>query len=127
MFAMRATFHTTTKATPSQLVFGQDAILNTKFEADWNFIRRKQQIIDYNNQCENSKRLAHSYKVGDKVLLERKKKTKYGEPEYDGPFTIVKASPHAAYVRVDKGNYIATINIRHLHPFRESSTSATNP
>ena len=128
MFAMRATFHTTTQATPSQLVFGRDAILNTKFKADWNFIRsRKQQIIDYNNRRENSKRLAHSYKVGDKVLLERNKKTKYGEPEYDGPFTIVTARPHAAYVRVDKGNYINTINIRHLHPFRESSTSATNP
>ena len=38
MFAMRATYHTTTQATPSQLVFGRDAILNTMFEADWNFI-----------------------------------------------------------------------------------------
>ncbi len=38
MFATRATYHTTTQATPSQLVFGRDAILNVKFEADWNAI-----------------------------------------------------------------------------------------
>ena len=46
MFATRATIHTTLQATPSQLVFGRDAILNTRFEADWNNIRqRKQNMI----------------------------------------------------------------------------------
>ena len=37
--ATRTTCHTTTQATPSQLVFGRDAILNTKFEADWKIFR----------------------------------------------------------------------------------------
>jgi hypothetical protein len=32
MFALLATIHPTLKATPSQLVFGRDAILNAKFE-----------------------------------------------------------------------------------------------
>ena len=51
MFATRATLHTTLQATPSQLVFGRDAILNVKYEADWKFIRdRKQQLIDQNNK-----------------------------------------------------------------------------
>ena len=120
MFAMRATYHTTTQATPSQLVFGRDAILNIKFEADWNLIRQpKQQIIDYNNRQENKKRIAHSYRPGDKVLLTRNKKTKYGEPEYVGPYRIVAARPNDAYVRVGKGNYVDTINLRHVHPFKE--------
>ena len=34
-FATRATIHTTLNATPSQLVFGRDAMLNMEFEADW--------------------------------------------------------------------------------------------
>ena len=70
MFALRATYHTTLQATPSQLVFGRDAITNIKFEADWNHIRQlKQQQIKKNNQRENAKRIAHQYKPGDKVLF----------------------------------------------------------
>ena len=41
MFAVRATYHTTTQATPSQLVFGRDAILNTKFIANWKHIKAR--------------------------------------------------------------------------------------
>ena len=33
-FAVRATFHTTTRATPMQLVFGRDAMLNIPFTAN---------------------------------------------------------------------------------------------
>jgi hypothetical protein len=39
MYATRATIHITLKAIPMQLVFGRDAVLNTKFEADWKYIR----------------------------------------------------------------------------------------
>ena len=47
MFATRATLHTTIQATPSQLVFGRDAIMNIKHEANWKFIReRKQKLIE---------------------------------------------------------------------------------
>ena len=35
MFALRATVHTTTRFTPTQLVFGRDAILNTRHKANW--------------------------------------------------------------------------------------------
>ena len=46
-FAMRATVHTTTRATPSQLVFNRDAIHNINFKADWNYIKnQKQQLIN---------------------------------------------------------------------------------
>jgi transposase InsO family protein len=34
-FAMRATVHTTMRATPMELVFGRDAILNIRFQAKW--------------------------------------------------------------------------------------------
>ena len=60
MFALRATYHTTLQATPMQLVFGRDAILNTKFEANWKLIKeRKQKLIQQNNLKENNKRIEH--------------------------------------------------------------------
>ncbi len=40
-FATRATYHTTLNATPSQLVFGRDAMTNMKFKADWTSIRNR--------------------------------------------------------------------------------------
>ena len=50
MFALRATYHTTLKATPSQLVFGRDAITNIMFEANWEEIKaQKQKQIKDNN------------------------------------------------------------------------------
>jgi hypothetical protein len=41
MFAVRATFHTTLQAMPTQLVFGRDAILNVKHITDWEHIRQQ--------------------------------------------------------------------------------------
>jgi hypothetical protein len=40
-FAVRATVHTTTQATPMQLVFGRDAILNIQMEANWKRIKER--------------------------------------------------------------------------------------
>jgi hypothetical protein len=55
MFATRAMLHTTLKATPMQLAFGRDAVLNTKFKADWKYIRdRDQKLIEQNNTRENA-------------------------------------------------------------------------
>ena len=49
-FALRATVHTTLQATPSQLVFGRDHILNIKFQANCkNILNQKQKRINKNN------------------------------------------------------------------------------
>ena len=67
-FGLRATVHTTSKATPMQLVFGRDAILNIQHAANWKFIKdRKQSIFNYNNRKENKKRIPYEYRV--KVLV----------------------------------------------------------
>ena len=77
MFSLRATYHTTLQATPAQLVFGCNAILNVKFEANRHLIKqRKQDKINLNNMRENSKRIPHEYKNGDKVLIDVKYKSK---------------------------------------------------
>ena len=70
IFAMRSTVHTTLQATPMQLVFGRDAILNISHEANWQLIKKlKQQKIKENNERKNRKRVNHTYKIGDPVLI----------------------------------------------------------
>ena len=49
MFATRATVHSTNRATPMQLVFGRDAILNVKHEADWTYIKKQKDKISLQN------------------------------------------------------------------------------
>ena len=117
-FATRATVHTTLGATPSQLVFGRDAMLNTKYEPDWDTIRaKKQKLIDKNNAKENAKRFPHTYKVGDKVLLKTEANTKYGKNPYEGPYNIVHVNDNGT-IRYLKGHVIDTVNIRNIHPYK---------
>ena len=119
MFATRATLHTTLQATPSQLVFGRDAILNIKHEANWKFIReRKQKLIDENNKKENSRRIPHSYQVGDKVLYRADPSAKFGSDAYEGPYDVVKVNDNGT-VRMRKGAVTDTVNIRNIHPYHE--------
>ena len=70
MASVRSTYSTTTQATPMQLVFGRDAIINTKFIADY-IRQRKQNIIHNNNERENAKRIPHTYQIGDKIMLKK--------------------------------------------------------
>ena len=119
MFAVRATYHTTLQATPTQLVFGRDAILNIQFEANWNLIReRKQKIIRLNNERENARRLPHTYHRGDKVLYAVKTAAKYGEDPFRGPYRILKVNDNGT-VRLKMGAVTDTVNIRLIKPYRE--------
>jgi hypothetical protein len=121
-FAMRATYHTTLQATPGQLVFGRDMILNTQYLADWTAIKtRKQDLIRKNNLIENAKRIPHRYQVGDQVMLEHHRANKYEQP-YKGPFTITKVNNNGT-VRLRMGAVTDTVNIRRIHPFRTTSHS----
>jgi len=44
--AVNSTVHATSRATPTQLVFGRDTMLNASFQADWQFIEeRKQRLV----------------------------------------------------------------------------------
>jgi hypothetical protein len=54
VFAAWVTHHTTLQASPMQLIFGQDAILNVPHTKDWEHIRqRKQARINKNNRRKN--------------------------------------------------------------------------
>jgi transposase InsO family protein len=118
MFAIRATYHTTTQATPAQLVFGRDAILNTKFEANWAMIKdRKQKLIDLNNQRENRSRINYNYKVEDKVLYKNKTTAKFGEDPWQGPFVVKRINDNGT-VWLKMGKVLDTVNIRNIKPFQ---------
>jgi transposase InsO family protein len=118
-FAVRSTVHTTTQATPMQLVFGRDAILNITHKAKWKYIKdRKQKLIRINNERENSKRVDHEYKPGDLVLVKLEQRTKYGTDSYSGPHTVIKLNANGT-VRVREGALVDTYNVRQLVPYHQ--------
>ena len=117
MFGVRATYHTTLEATPTQLVFGRDAILPIQHQADWKYIQnKKQKLIEVNNKRENKSRIPHEYKVGDMILTSRSKRSKHGEREKNGPYPILQVNDNGT-VRYDKGRYSDIINIRQCEPY----------
>ena len=119
MFGVRATYHTTLEATPSQLEFGRDAILPMQHQADWSYIKnKKQKLINNNNVRENKSRIPYEYKIGDKIMLTRSKRSKHGEREKNGPYPIVQVNNNGT-VRYDKGRYTDITNIRQCEPYYE--------
>ena len=119
MFAVRSTVSTTTQATPTQLVFGRDAIFNIPFKANWDYIRqRKQDLINKNNERENNKRMRYKYKVGQKILVETYSKSKFGQTEYLGPYPIVKINDNGT-LRYKKDLITDVVNLRKAVPYKE--------
>ena len=61
-----------------QLLFVQYSILNVKHVTDSeNIQQHKQEQINHNNERGNMCRNNHQYRVGDKILIKRKKKSKH--------------------------------------------------
>ena len=120
----RSTVHTTNQATPAQLVFGRDAILNVNFEANWQYIKdRKQRLIQQNAARENATRKAHAYNVGDKVLVLHNPHRKYGEDVYKGPYEIVQINDNGT-VKLTQGTpnggaVYETWNVRNITPHKD--------
>ena len=122
-FAIRSTFHTTLQATPGQLVFGRDMLLPIKFKADWAAINeRKQKEINRNNERENKKRIKHTYKEGEKVLLKIPTKQRKHRLSREGPYTILQVNTNGT-LRIKKplkdGHVSQLVNMRRVLPFFE--------
>ena len=116
-FAVRASVHTTMRATPTQLVFGRDAMLPIPHAANWRYIaERKQSLINKNNQRENLKRLPYNYSVGDQVLVKAEQRTKYGTDAYLGPYIVSKVNDNGT-LRLRLGAVTDTYNIRIVTPY----------
>ena len=121
-FALRSTYHTTLQATPGQLIFGRDMVLNVQHLTDWTAIKaRKQQIIRKNNRIENSKRISHHYQVGDLVMLENNRANKYEQP-YCRPYRITQVNMNGT-VHLKINAVMDTVNIRCIHPFKTPNSN----
>ena len=117
VFSVQSTCHTTLQATPGQLVFGHDMVINTPFIAEWEAIKqRKHQIIDKNNKMENSKRKEHVYRVWDQVLLKNKRARKY-KHLFKGLYAITKIWENGA-VTLCKGAVQNQVNIRWIKSYK---------
>jgi hypothetical protein len=117
-FAVRATYHTTLKKSPGQLVFGRDMIFKIQHIPNWEFIREnKQRIIAKNNKNENAKCIPHTYEVGHKVLLRKGTEFKYEQP-YSGPYKILPVNTNGRGLQM--GAITNTVNIWQIEPFKET-------
>ena len=118
-FAIRSTYHTVLDATPGQIVFGRDMVLPIRFKADWAaIIKRKQQQIAKDNARENNRRIRHTYKVGDKVLLTKPGILPKMSTPREGPYKIIRVFTNGT-VRIQRGVVASRVNIRRLTPYLE--------
>ena len=84
----RAHCHT---ATPAQLAFGRDALLNISFEADWQCIKKqKQHRITQNNKAENATRREHTCNPGDQAMVKADPSRKLKGERWIGPCTVTQ-------------------------------------
>eukprot|EP00957_Ditylum_brightwellii_P122579 9347887-Ditylum_brightwellii.AAC.1 len=75
MFALRSMIYTPHKATPLQLIFGRDAMLNIIHLANWWFIQECQnKLVKKNNEQENAKWKPHKYHINDEVMIKNGQK-----------------------------------------------------
>ena len=119
---MNATVHTTLRATPTQLVFGRDAMLNVSFEADWQYIKeRKQKRILQNNRKENENRVPHTYQLNDRVMIKEGEGRKHGRDLYLGPYTVTQVNDNGTVKLVKVANNGGAVHetwhIRNLVPY----------
>ena len=115
-YAIRCSYHSTLQATPGQLVFGRDMLLDIKCDPDWTTIQqRKQKIVNYNNKRENNKRVPHDYKVGDFVYIIKDGVYRKLEGDKLGPFPITQVFTNGT-VRIQRDLVNERINIRRLTP-----------
>jgi hypothetical protein len=121
-FAIRSSYHRILEASPAQLVHQRDMILNIAYYADWAAITaKKQKQLDKDNEYQNKQRIAHDYKVGEKVLIKPDGVQRKYEWQYEGPYIITETHTNGT-VTIQRNAFTERINIRRLVPFREDQT-----
>ncbi|EGZ12023.1 hypothetical protein PHYSODRAFT_515688 [Phytophthora sojae] len=116
-YAIRASYHSILRASPAQLLFGEDMITRQLHFANWSYLSKQRfAAILQDNERENMKRLEHFYCVGDHVMLRipaRERKKTYQVAK--GPF-IVKEVFNNGTVLLDTGTTEYRANIRRIFP-----------
>ncbi|MGH7954385.1 MAG: integrase, partial [Gloeomargaritales cyanobacterium] len=117
-YALRSTVHSVLQASPGQLVFGRDMILNRRFTPDWERIAvRRIQQIEHNNERENRKRTLHNYQVEDLVLVEHGRPGPKISRRTEGPFAVVNVFTNGTVAIQRNPAITERINVRRIRPF----------
>jgi hypothetical protein len=101
------------------MVFQRNMFFPTKYIANWRSQAqtRKSQLI-HGVERENSKRLSHRYRVGDRVLIHHdidgQPRPKMKSPT-SGPFSNTRVI--RGTLEIDRGRYLEKINIRRVQPY----------
>lgn len=117
MFAMRASNHSMLKASPAQLAFGRDMLVDMAHKTNWAAEhQRKVDQVRAHNKRENQGRAEWTYRPGDHVLLRRDAGVQGKmQPLFDGPFEVVAVQEHGT-LTLDKGRYLEKVHIRRVRP-----------
>ena len=115
-WAIRASYNSTTQATPAQLVFGRDMMFNISSLVNWkNLSMRKQKLVDKANLRENNKRIDYDYEIGQQVYVTNSGVQRKLDRPKTGPFEIIEVYTNGT-VRIQRGAVDERINIRRLEP-----------
>jgi hypothetical protein len=118
-WSLRSTHHTAIQASPGQLVFGRDMIINTTYIANWRQIRQKQRnnaLI--NNARENKSRISHDYQPGQQIYIINRDIKRKLSPDKEGPFAIKKIHTNGTLTIQRSPTVLERINIRRVLPVR---------
>ena len=115
-YGLRATYHSSLAASPCQLVFGRDMMINAVYLANWKDLRDKRRIqIRQNNTKENKSRIAHEYSIGDSVYIKKSNVEQKLNP-LQGPFVIKLVHSNGTVTIQRSSTVTERINIRRIHP-----------
>ena len=121
-FTIRSTYHTTLEATPFNSYSNETCSYQyTSKQTGVTRIKTKRQDgMNHNNECENSLRIRHDYKVGDKILLRIPGILRKLSVPQTGPFTVKRVYTNGT-IRIKRGSIVTEqINICHaVEPYFE--------
>ena len=107
------------QALPGQLVFGRDMVLPIKYITDWECLHQVQQKqINRDNARENKNCIEHTYKEGDKVLVDESWITPKLDALRAGPYLVKKVWSNGT-ITVEKDNISKRMNIQRITPYFE--------
>jgi hypothetical protein len=103
-------------ASPCQLVFGRDMVINAIYLENWKALsERRRAQIRKNNINQNKNRVANEYLVGESVYL-RKSNIEQTLVPLQGPFPITAVHTNGTVTIQRSSTVSERINIRQLHP-----------
>ena len=115
-WAIRSSYHSTKEATPAQLVFNRDMVMNIAHIANWKSMAEKRQLqINRDNARENSKRVRHDYVIGDRAYIVRDGVYRKLKSPNIGPYRVTLIYSNGT-VRLQRGAVNERVNIRRLTP-----------